>query len=332
MKPSARAIVGIAFVAVFAVAGGFFSYERLRPRPQTVVFMGYQTWPGVLPYLVAKDQGFFSRNGLDVRSRKIDSYVEEMADLSSGSIDFAGDIVLLDVVERASRGEPWTVVLATDYSNGADGIVAGKDVVSPQGLAGKTVAVEQNTMGAYLLYDALRKNGLGLADVNMVNLTAIEAADAFVRKEVNAAVTYEPDLSRAARDGDGRVVFSSADSPGLIVDVLAFTNGFPEQNPETVRAVIRSYFEAIDFIAKDPDRAYEIGAAYLGVTPEELRAQMVGIRQLGRLDNAALMTYGVGPKSLHGLYQDAYDYLSGIGIAGAHSDSTAVIDPQYFRN
>jgi len=184
-------------------AGGIFFYGQSQPKSLGKITLGWNTWPGNLPYLVAYEQGFFKEQGLEMEMIAEESYLKKVDDLISGKIDFSGDMALVDVVEKASKGGKLNVVLATDYSNGADGIVAKKEIKNISEFKGKKVAAEVGTLGEYLLYDALKKNNLELSDVQEVNLSAQEAAQAFIRGEVDAAVTYEPDYSQAVEKGAG---------------------------------------------------------------------------------------------------------------------------------
>jgi len=228
--------------------------------------------------------------------------------------------------------EQLKVVLATDYSNGADGIVAKKDLKNISELKGKKVAVEEGTLGDYLLYDALKKNNMSFSDVKEINLSAQEAAQAFIRGEVDAAVTYEPDYSQAVEKGNGWRIYTSADSPGLIIDVLTFSDDYSGKNPEKTQAVVNSYFKAIDFISANPDKAYEIGAKYFKIALDEFKTQYAGLKLMKLEDNLNIMAYGSGVNSLHGLVKQASDFLQEIGKEKGLVDSTDIIDPQFVRN
>jgi len=197
-------IVLLAIFLIACLAGTFlFFYQSSQPKSLGKIVYGYEIWPGILPYLVAYEKGYFKEQGLDVELVKAESYTEEMEDFISGRTDFMGDFALIDLVKKVSFGEKIKVVLVTDYSNGADGIVLKKNIKSVGELKGKKVAVEVGTLGEYLLFDALKKNNLQLADIQEVNLTAQEASQVFIQGGVDAAVTYEPNYSQAIKEGEG---------------------------------------------------------------------------------------------------------------------------------
>jgi len=318
-------------ILVIVVIGGLFFYKQFQLKNLGEITYGWNTWPGVLPYLVAYDQGFFKEEGLDIKMIEEKSYADMLNDLIDDKIDFSGDLTLMDIVEKVGKGAELKVVLVTDYSNGADGIVAKKEIQNISELKGKKVAVEKGTLGEYLLYDALEKNDLNLSDILEINISAQESAQAFIRGEVDAAVTYEPDYSKAVEQGNGWRIYTSADSPGLIIDVLAFKNDFINHNPKKVVAVIKAYFKAMNFIEVNSDQAYEIGAKYFKILPNEFKEQYLGLKQVNFEDNLNMMSYRNSNDSLHFQIKDTYDFLKGKNIIQQEIDSTKIIDPQFIR-
>ncbi|MFA6476298.1 MAG: aliphatic sulfonate ABC transporter substrate-binding protein [Candidatus Paceibacterota bacterium] len=324
------AIIGVVALAGILI-GAYFFYSQSQTKSLGQITYGYQNWPGVLPYLVANDKGFFKEEGLDVKMVKVDSYVKEIEDLNSGQVDFIGDIALIDVVKQVSQGKDLKIVLATDYSNGADGIVAKKEIKTVLDLKGKKVAVEKGTLGEYLLFDALKKNSLGLSELSLVELSAQEAAQAFISGEVDAAVTYEPDFSQAVDKGNGWRLYTSSDSPGLIIDVLTFKKGFILQNEDKVQAVVAAYAKAMDFIKANSEEAYAVGAKYFAITPAEFKEQLAGIKLMDKFENNAALSYKISLDSLHGSVIEANTFLLGSGAIKNKVDSLDVIDASFLR-
>ena len=95
-------------------------------------------------------------------------------------------------------------------------------------------------------------------------------------------------------------MYSSADAPGLITDVLTFRTDFIEQYPETVQAIIQVYFKALHLLESQPDEVYAIIAKEYEDTPESIAKQFQGITMLNERDNQTAFTFAVGLKSLYG--------------------------------
>jgi NitT/TauT family transport system substrate-binding protein len=324
-----KIILIIAFVAILAI-GGFVYYQQFVTKSLGTVVCGLNVWPGNLPNLVAYDMGFFKRNGLDVKMAEINDYSKLTADFNSGKVDFSG-FALNDVIAQAGQGNDLKVVLAQDFSNGADGIVAKKDLKNILDLKGKKIAVAKNTLSEYLLIDALKKNNLSLADIQEVDLSAPEAAQAFIKGEVDAAVTWEPDYSEAVKKGDGWKIYTSANSPGLIVDALVFKGSFIKNNHDKVAAVVKSYFEGMDYISTNPETAFEIGAKYSQISVPDFKRQYSGLEQVALAKNLRVMSFSNSSDSLHKLTKDISEYLLEKKLIKNSIDSTSIIDPQFIR-
>ena len=97
-----------------------------------------------------------------------------------------------------------------------------------------------------------------IQDVTRSTLAAQPAAQGFDVGQGDAALTYEPYLSTIrAKPEAGKILVTSKDYP-VVVDVLVFNKDFIEKNPKIVRATVESFFEALDMIKREPDKAYEL--------------------------------------------------------------------------
>src|SRR5262249_29042750 len=118
------------------------------------------------------------------------------------------------------RPNDFQYVLAIDDSNGGDGIVAKKEIASIADLKGKQVGVSEGSVSDFYLNVLLGKAGLKESALHTVNMTAADAGGAFVAGRLDAAVTWEPWLSRGKATAFGHLLTDSSKTPGLITDVL----------------------------------------------------------------------------------------------------------------
>jgi NitT/TauT family transport system substrate-binding protein len=224
---------------------------------ETAVSIGFSGWTGFGPLTLAKEAGIFKKHGLDVTLNKIPQASRHLA-LASGDIQCAATTVETWIVWNAV-GVKSKQIFQMDKSYGADGIAVRADVNSFADLKGKTIAASApGTSPYFLLAFMLAKNGMTTKDVKVVNMEPGPAAQAFVAGQNDAAMTYEPYLStvRAAPD-KGKILATTLDYPA-VTDTVGCTPAFLEKNPEAAKALADSYFEALDMIAADKDKAYEI--------------------------------------------------------------------------
>ncbi len=83
-------------------------------------------------------------------------------------------------------------------------------------------------------------------------------------QEVDAVVTWEPNLTSAANAEHGHLLTDSSDRPGLIVDGLFTLPNVLETRREAFKAVARAWDRAVDFVEAHPDAAIEIMARNVG--------------------------------------------------------------------
>src|SRR3972149_1615073 len=138
--------------------------------------------------------GIFKKNGVDVTIKFIPQKDRHLA-IASCDVQCAATTVETFVVWNAN-GVPITQVVQLDKSYGADGMAVRKEINKISDLKGKTVAASApGTAPYFTLAWFLKKNGLSLKDVKIVNLEPAAAAQAFVTGQNDAAMTYEPYLS-----------------------------------------------------------------------------------------------------------------------------------------
>lgn len=226
-------------------------------QAETKVAIGFSGWTGFGPLTLAKEAGIFKKNGLDVTLNKIPQASRHLA-LASGDIQCAATTVETWIIWN-SAGVKTKQIFQMDKSYGADGIAVRGDVNSFADLKGKTIAASApGTSPYFFLAYMLAKNGMTTKDVKIVNMEPGPAAQAFVAGQNDAAMTYEPYLStiRAAPD-KGKILATTLEYPA-VMDTVGCTPDFLEKNPEAAKALATSYFEALEMIAADPAKSYEI--------------------------------------------------------------------------
>src|SRR5687767_15840315 len=167
---------------------------------ETKVAIGISGWTGFAPLTLAKEAGIFKKHGLDVDIKKIPQKDRHLA-IASGDIQCAATTVETWIVWNAN-GVATTQNFQLDKSFGADGMIVKPGIAKIADLKGKTVAASApGTAPYFTLAWMLKKNGLSVKDVKVVNLEPQAAANAFVAgtADLDAGMTYEPYMSEIGR-------------------------------------------------------------------------------------------------------------------------------------
>ncbi len=271
------------FAAVFLVSALGLTLGGCTPATspdgagaaKTIFKINVDTWIGYAPLRLAQEKGFFE--DIDVQLITTPDVAQRKLILARGENQAIAETVDMLVLDR-DEGVPTVAVMGLDFSNGADGIVATEEVKTIQDLKGKTVLVQKNYPSESLLNYLLEKNGIPFSDVKTVDTEAGAAGAAFVAGKTDAAVTFEPWLSKAKERGNGHILLSSKDAPGVIVDILSVQDQYLKDHPDVVAKVVRGWFRAVEEWTAHPDESNAIMAKHYQVTPEEFAEQVAGLR------------------------------------------------------
>lgn len=263
----------------------------IAPAQAGTLSIGHTTWVGYGTLYLARDLGYFKENGLDVKLTAMEESSMYMAAQASGQL--SGSASTIDeILKYRSKGFCFRSVVALDDSHGGDGVLVGKDVNSLKDLKGKSLAVNEGSVSQFWLSYLLKREGMSMADLDVQNMTADDAATAFIAGRVPAAVTWEPHLSLVRQKGGGKVLIDSSTTPGVIVDVVALSCEVIEKQPDDAKALVAGLYKAVQYTRENPDKAYAIMAkgvgGYLGDL-KEMAAAAKGVRFYGQAENETLI-------------------------------------------
>ncbi len=231
------------------------------------------TWLGFAPVHVGIQNGCFTARGLEVSIKFEDDLANVMAAMARGDIE----VQMRSVGEYQGRPRdkdtPGIIIGTIDESVGGDGVITDDKIASVADLKGKTVASELNIPSRLLLQAALKEAGLSLADLQIKDIATADTAAVFADESIAAIATYEPFMSQAVlnstRSG-AKVLLSSKDKRGLIVDAIIARNDDLKASPKKYAEFLACLYEAVDFIKAEPAKFAEMVAPEFGLTPAEV--------------------------------------------------------------
>lgn len=232
--------------------------------------IGIVTWIGYGPLYVAKEHGYFADEGVSIDIQVMNSPGERAAAYRAGRLQlFPNTPDALAIL--LSRGADGRIVMPLDESRGADGLVARKGIDGVVDLRGKTVAFQSGITSHFLLLHLLDNADIDPSSVVQENLGAGEAGAAFVAGKVDAAVTWEPWLSRSRESEHGKVLVSSADLPGLLADVLLVPDSLVRARQSDLIGFARAWYRGVDFTETYPDSSAVIIGNAFNLEPAAVR-------------------------------------------------------------
>jgi len=305
---------GVALAALLAAGGA---------QAQTKVNIGISGWTGFAPLVLAKEAGIFAKNGLDVTIKKIPQKDRHLA-IASGDIQCAATTVETWIVWDAA-GIKTKQIFQLDKSYGADGMAVRAATGSIKDLKGKTVAASApGTSPYFALAWFLKENGMTVKDVTVVNMEPGPAAQAFIAGQNDAAMTYEPYLSAVRDKPDaGKIIATTLDYP-MVMDTFGCTPKFLTENDAAAKALTKSYFEAVDMIKAEKDKAYGIMGADVKQSGEQFGKSAGYLRWSDAAGNKAFFS-----GEWQAFTAKAADLLLEIGLIKAKPDLKDLVETKY---
>ncbi|MGB9920413.1 MAG: ABC transporter substrate-binding protein [Moorellales bacterium] len=221
------------------------------------------------PFFVAEEESLFQKFGLAVQLVPFNSARDRDMALQAGQIDGeTADPIATALLLKA--GTPVKIVGLTMGARPEEGRFAllaapGSTVTAPQDLAGKTVAISENTVIEYVTDQLLLGAGL---DPSRVEKTPVpdmaQRLQLLLSHQVEAAVLPDPLATLAEKQG-ARVILDDTRQPdNLSQVVLVFREEvIRNRRPELVK-LLQAYQEAAARVATDPE-------AYRGLFIERTR-------------------------------------------------------------
>src|SRR3954470_20838251 len=287
---------------------------------ETKLALGLSGWTGFAPLTLAKEAGIFKKHGLDVTLKKIPQASRHLA-IQSGDVQCAATTVETWVVWNAN-GVPTKQIFQLDKSYGADGMAVRANVNAIKDLKGKTVAASApGTAPYFTLAWFLKKNGLSVKDVKVVNLEPGPAAQAFIAGQNDGAMTYEPYLSTVRDKPEaGKIIATTLDYP-MIMDTFGCTPKFIQEQPKLVQGMVDGYFDAVAMIKAEPKKSFEIMGAVVKQTGEQFEKSQSYLRWQEREANKKFFAGEIQTFS-----KEAAELLLEIGIIKSVPDTSGIID------
>ncbi|MGE5358319.1 MAG: phosphate ABC transporter substrate-binding/OmpA family protein [Bacteroidales bacterium] len=316
-------------------------------RPLVV---GINTWAGHAPGIVFNGglepnaaSNYKKRFGLDVKFVLLEDPAAKLAAFRNGNIDLMWNTVdnwAREASILAEQGQKAKSVIMQDWSRGGDGVVSLASINSVEDLRGKKIACTQYTPSHFLLLYLLAQSGLSPEDRATVEKNIIFTTDApaaaamFKAKQVDAAVTWEPDLSGAvtARGDEAHILVSTVNATNIIADTLVARQDLIDQSPQTVRDFIQGWFDGIAMIKSDPATSYALVGKALKLDADTVSGMLSGLKLTPYADNAQFYGLTGGKAHYETLFDTAFVIWRKKGLVTKSVDSKDWVDTRFLSS
>lgn len=287
-------------VALFASTG--CASESSAPM---TVRIGYEAILPDYAYFVAKEQGYFEEEGLEVEVVQFNTTNEQALALMAGEVDMIpnSSLTLLLAAEVEQPGR-FRVFMANGDLGNKVLVRTGSPVTSIEELSGATIGTFPGT--TMLTYGTLSLAPYfeNTDPPTLIGMSPPSLIEALATEQLDAIFPVEPIATVALKEGVAKEIL---DNP-LGNVMTPFTGGasalrmeFVKENPKAAAAAARAMNRAVDFIRENNEESRAILAQYTGFPAELLLDANVGYSwKLEEIDREAV--------------QALADILSGAGV------------------
>jgi len=321
-------------LSIIALALSFSAKLPSIGEQSNPIKIGINEWAGYDPFILANKTNLFQKSGVSVEVKRYTSATLEMEAIKQGEIDGAG-FTLDEAFALTASGFKGKIVLLVDYSMGGDMLIGQKEVPHISMLEGKTVGYEGSIVGEFLLQRALKTHRLRSNDITLVEVNAADWLSAFQKNEVDALVCFNPVATKLLDQHSGNILFSSADIPFEIIDVLIFSESFYKENTAAISNVLAGWFDAIAYIDNRLDEAAHIISTEKGISPNNYKTGLSGLVHPSYAVNQAMMD-AQSKDNIYKRSQIVVDFMISRGLISKRistteafsSDALALINPK----
>ncbi|HWQ78450.1 MAG TPA: NrtA/SsuA/CpmA family ABC transporter substrate-binding protein, partial [Anaerovoracaceae bacterium] len=237
----------------------------------------------------ADEKGFFKeefeKDNVTIEIKSFQSGPPEVEALAAKDLDFAlmGDMPSVTGVAAGTGIQIISGLLDGTHGNG---LIAREDagINTIPDLKGKKVGVPVGTTAHQLLIKMLEKNGLTSDDIELVNLGAGDIVTSLQSDNIQAAVTFDPGLSKAVAGG-GIKKISDAEGYKLIINVIVGRTEFTEKYPDLTVRFLKVLQKTVEWRNANFEESLEITANRIGVNKEDIRAALTSMPPVLALDD-----------------------------------------------
>jgi len=242
----------VALIALFVCF--FFIIPKVPPYtgPVDHVTVGEEVEYGTL-FAIAKEQGFFAQNGLDVTLKEYASGAPAFADLLQGKIDMTDAADFVGVTNSFSS-KNFTILGSVGTTTDAWEIISRTDhgIKTISDLRGKKIGVPPGTLGEFFLGNFLILNQIARSDIQLVYLSPQDLAAALQSGDIDSVMIFQPYAFNLRQQLGARVIEFPGQSDRLNYIVLYATDDLVKKRPDVAKRFVRSLVEAQQFLQSNP--------------------------------------------------------------------------------
>lgn len=259
---------------------GSLNFQQTPAPALTTVRVGYLPTTSFGPVYIAKDEGFFARQGIDVELVKVSDVSAALPLLLSGDLDVSGGQVTSGLINTVTKGGRVRVV--ADKGSIRDGncvvyaLMVRKDLFDSGAVTKVSDLRGRKVMGnsgeqSYGVGRALALGNLTTEDVTLVSMDFPSAMVAFRNGALDAGMITEPYITQVVANNSAVILVPGGEiNPGWPIP-LWYGPSLIDEDPELGRRFMVAYLQGVrQYNEGKSPRNIAIMANYTRLSPQIL--------------------------------------------------------------
>jgi NitT/TauT family transport system substrate-binding protein len=252
--------------------------EENNSTDLTTIKVGITDFWGEAAFYVARAEGFFEEEGLEVTAYRNSAGKESLKDLYEGKIDIA-HVAEIPVVFALSGLEPHSndislkIFTGLIYTSNSQKIIARRDhgIEEPQDLNGKKVGLYSETTSEYFFDTFLLEHGLNEEDIERIDIDISEHYEALKSGQVDAVVSWEPYASKILRELNENTLKLNSVLGHSTLWMATSSETFMRKHPDTIVKYLRALKKSQDYIQSHREETQKLIARNTNTSLEIIR-------------------------------------------------------------
>lgn len=267
----------VALFLVIALAVGSYFFVSCKPgevtKSREKVRLGISKSFLSIPVYIAKGQGYFAKEGLDVTVKEYSSGKKATQSLFAGEVDIS-TVADMPVVFNSFKREDFCIFATFTYSYPFVKIIArkDKDIKTGPDLKGKKVGANKGTSSHFFLAVFLIHNQLSISEVEMINIRTVDLPAALKNNEVDAISVWQPYAQKAKKLLQDNAIELPTSEIYRTTFSFAVMKSFAKDHPEILKRFLRAIDKAATFIKKNREGSQDVIVASFKIDKDTVRA------------------------------------------------------------
>lgn len=282
MKPKTTVMkiaIAVSLLAALTMAGAPENVAYGQGLEKLTVRFTWKLKGEYAPLYVALEKGYYKAEGLDVQLAEGNGAQNVLKALAAGNENF-GYGPAVAAAQAVSQGLPVKVV-ALYQTSAPMGVIAYPDtpLKGPKDLEGKRLAISVGETFGDMIRPFARLNNVDLSKIQLIQMDASARTMQFLTRKIDVMSVYlSNELPQIEKRAGVKFNMIKVTDFGLSVlgSSMYVSNAFAEQNPETVKKLLRATAKGYRDAMANPKEAAKIMAKHMVVAeqPDVLEAQV----------------------------------------------------------